>query len=203
MHAGRRGVARSGGLAAAVIPLTPFSGYAKLAAGGVALVLVVGLCWKSYTAGQADVQAEWNADKVSRSIAQAKAVDQRIEENESLRTKYAADHQREVERHEAETAFNRDLEQRNAGRRVPVDAGLCRQGPAGPTKAAGTAGAQQTTAAAGILPGRTGSDIQEPVRPINLPQRVVDRWRRAAVLADESVAVARTLQNEVKASGCF
>jgi len=167
-----------------------FGLWVKLGIAGAALAAIVGAGWyvhhQIYQSGFDARAAIADKERVARATAAAKAIYERISENTALQAQYAEQHKLEEENRGKEIAGNLAIQQRNAGRRVPIDGRICGSGSAGQAQASGTGSAQQAAAGTWFLPDSFTRDL-----------------RQLAARADEVVADARAVQSAVKSSGCF
>ncbi len=95
-----------------------FSIYAKIAAALALLAALAGIYWKIHhdgvVSGRAEVQADWDADKNSRKVAEEKAIADRLRANE-LRVK-----QNEDEKAKLKESYANEISTLRAARAKPV-----------------------------------------------------------------------------------
>lgn len=154
---------------------------AKLTAALALTMLLISSHWYAYQSGNRNGT---NSVLVGTLQASNKALTDRIESNKSESIKMAEDARKASKDHAAEIKTVRDTAIAHAGKRVPIDPGICR--PAGKAESA-----------------EAGSDGQAIAGTAFLPEFFADELRQAAALADEITADMRTLVRRADEAKCF
>lgn len=141
--------------------MTPFTLYARLAAGAVVLSLLAGAVWKIHavgrSAGQAEVQAAWDAEKAARLTADNAAILTAVKNNERAREQDAINNQRITKAKHDEISKIRADYDRAAGLRI--SANIC-SGFAGVGETNGAGRSDDTGTGTRLLPAATDRDLK-------------------------------------------